>query len=236
MGRHPFDIFLDPPKEASPLPMWFWNDHIDPDGIRERLRDFHDKEVYGFVLHPRMGLPAEIPYLSDLFLDLAEVAVEEAERLGMRVILYDEGMYPSGSAHGEVVRADPSFASQCLTMRLFGAEVGQAGGVRAPASLPMPSAGVLVSLQVLRVDLSSGGFTCLEVLPLPDDRRFDAAALLAGSAALPMGVRVRCVRPGAFRRAHPGRPSRRGLAGARSTPRRRPDEPFGRRPLHRVDP
>ena len=212
MGRHPFDIFLDPPKEASPLPMWFWNDHIDPDGIRERLRDFHDKEVYGFVLHPRMGLPAEIPYLSDLFLDLAEVAVEEAERLGMRVILYDEGMYPSGSAHGEVVRADPSFASQCLTMRLFGAEVGQAGGVRAPASLPMPSAGVLVSLQVLRVDLSSGGFTCLEALPLPDDRRFDAAALLAGSAALPTGcvfaAFVQEPSGGRIRGVHPGEDSR----------------------------
>ena len=35
-----------------------------------------------------------------------------AAELGMKVVLYDEGMYPSGSAHGMVVEANPEFASK----------------------------------------------------------------------------------------------------------------------------
>ncbi len=35
---------------------------------------------------------------------MVKFAVEEDERRGMIVYLYDEGMYPSGSAHGEVVQ------------------------------------------------------------------------------------------------------------------------------------
>jgi hypothetical protein len=76
----------------------------------------------------------------------------------------------------------------------------------------MPSAGVLVSLQVLREDPSSGGFTCLEVLPLPDDRRFDAAALLEDSVALPTGrmlaAFVQEPSGGRIRGVHPGEDSR----------------------------
>ena len=64
------------------------------------------------VLHPRIGLPQEMGYLSEAFFQAIEWAVREAERLGMQVILYDEGMYPSGSACGQVVAANPAFASR----------------------------------------------------------------------------------------------------------------------------
>ncbi|MFZ4696006.1 MAG: hypothetical protein ACOYMV_12850, partial [Verrucomicrobiia bacterium] len=40
----------------------------------------------------------------------------ECARLGMKVILYDEGAYPSGSACGAVVAENPDFASRCLGM------------------------------------------------------------------------------------------------------------------------
>src|SRR5690625_7050405 len=65
---------------------------------------FKEKGVMGFVLHPRIGIPKDIIYLSDDFMELVEVAVHEADRLGMSVILYDEAMYPSGSAKGLVVQ------------------------------------------------------------------------------------------------------------------------------------
>lgn len=64
------------------------------------------------VLRPRIGLPQEMGYLSEAFFQAIEWAVREAERLGMQVILYDEGMYPSGSACGQVVAANPAFASR----------------------------------------------------------------------------------------------------------------------------
>ena len=43
-------------------------------------------------------------------------AVERASQLHMKVVLYDEAMYPSGSCHGQVVRENPAFASRGLRM------------------------------------------------------------------------------------------------------------------------
>ncbi len=36
------------------------------------------------------------------------------ERLGLRIVLYDEASYPSGSANGAVVAENPEFAARCL--------------------------------------------------------------------------------------------------------------------------
>lgn len=104
--------FTYPADEFSPMPFWFWNDMLDEEEIKRQIYDMHEKGVCGFVLHPRIGIPKDIPYLSDRFLSYVQCAVREAQKLGMRVILYDEGMYPSGSAHGMVVERNAEFASK----------------------------------------------------------------------------------------------------------------------------
>lgn len=111
--------FLQPVDEFTPIPFWFWNDKLSRDEIIRQIQDFHVKEVSGFVLHPRMGLPREMPYLSDSFMEMVEVALSEAEKLGMKVILYDEGMYPSGSACGKVVKQNSDYASRGLELREY---------------------------------------------------------------------------------------------------------------------
>ncbi|CAN7309530.1 glycosyl hydrolase [Paenibacillus sp. LjRoot153] len=108
--------FVEPPEEFSPIPFWFWNDELSQEEIIRQIHDFHSKEVNGFVIHPRMGLSHETPYLSDAYMELVEVAVSEAAKLGMSIILYDEGMYPSGSACGKVVQQNSEFASRGLRM------------------------------------------------------------------------------------------------------------------------
>ncbi|MGN1021244.1 MAG: hypothetical protein ACI4O7_12835 [Aristaeellaceae bacterium] len=110
--------FAQPGDEYTPIPFWFWNDHLTEAELARQIRDFHDRGVAGFVIHPRKGLPRSIPYMSEAYLGFVRFAVEEAARLGMRVVLYDEAMYPSGSAHGMVVRENPAFASRCLRMEL----------------------------------------------------------------------------------------------------------------------
>ena len=105
-----------PDRESTPIPFWFLNDALTDDEIVRQLTDFHDKGVYGVVLHPRIGIPESIPYLSDTFMHYIRVAVECAARLGMVIVLYDEAMYPSGSAHGQVVRENPKFASQAIIL------------------------------------------------------------------------------------------------------------------------
>ena len=101
-----------PSREYTPIPFWFLNGDLDHDEIRRRLRDFRDHGVYGVVLHPRIGLPERIGYLSEAFFGYLRTAIEEAAALDMRVVLYDEGMYPSGSACGLVVKDHPELASR----------------------------------------------------------------------------------------------------------------------------
>lgn len=105
-----------PAREFSPMPFWFLNDAFDDHEIVRQLTDFDAKGVHGVVLHPRIGVPESIRYLSDEFMHYIKTAVETAARLDMKIILYDEAMYPSGTAHGLVVKADPRFASQGLIL------------------------------------------------------------------------------------------------------------------------
>ena len=105
-----------PAREYSPLPFWFLNGDLTHKEIRRQLRDFVDHGVYGAVLHPRMGLSKRIKYLSPLFFSYLRTAVETAAELGMKIVLYDEGMYPSGSAGGLIVKANPDWASRGLAL------------------------------------------------------------------------------------------------------------------------
>ena len=113
------EAFLNPADEFSPVPFWFWNDELTEEELSRQIQDFHDKGISGFVIHPRKGLPRSIPYLSDRFMHFVRFAVEEAQRLHMHVVLYDEAMYPSGSAHGMVVQRNPEYASCCLRMEVL---------------------------------------------------------------------------------------------------------------------
>ncbi len=110
--------FLSPGSEYTPIPFWFWNDELSEAELLRQIEDFHAKGVDGFVIHPRKGLPRSIEYLSDRFMGYVRFAVEEAARRSMRVVLYDEAMYPSGAAHGLVVKENPAWASRCLRMEV----------------------------------------------------------------------------------------------------------------------
>ena len=112
MNSETLKSLLRPDSEFSPMPFWFWNDELKEDKITEQIRKMNDKGVNGFVIHPRIGLPREIPYMSEKYMSYVKCAVKEADKLKMKVILYDEGMYPSGSAHGMIVEKHPEFAAR----------------------------------------------------------------------------------------------------------------------------
>ncbi|MDQ0207656.1 glycosyl hydrolase [Alkalicoccobacillus murimartini] len=108
--------FLNPSTEYTPVPFWFWNDRLTHTEIKRQIHAFCEKGVEGFVIHPRLGLPSDIEYLSEEFMAYVKTAVSEASCLSMSVMLYDEAMYPSGSAHGRVVKDQPAYASRGLQM------------------------------------------------------------------------------------------------------------------------
>ena len=112
--------FLDhlshPAREFTPIPFWFLNGDLSDEEIHRQLTDFAAHGVYGVVLHPRMGLAKRIGYLSSTYFHYIRTAVETAAELGMAVVLYDEGMYPSGSACGQVVEGHPELASEGIAL------------------------------------------------------------------------------------------------------------------------
>jgi len=103
-----------PPAEFSLAPFWFWNDELEEAEISRQLDVFQQHGVDAFVLHPRLGLPQHLGWMSQPLLDKMHYAIGEARRRGMWVILYDEGMYPSGSSAGQVVAENPEY--QCRGM------------------------------------------------------------------------------------------------------------------------
>ncbi len=104
----------DPDREFSPAPFWFWNDDLSREELSRQMADFRAHGVYAFVIHPRAGLPRSIGWMSERMLDFMRFAVEEAKRHGMWAILYDEGMYPSGSSSGQVVAENAAYRTRAL--------------------------------------------------------------------------------------------------------------------------
>lgn len=113
------------PSEFSLFPFWFWNDRLEEAEILRQIADFEDHGVTAFVLHPRVGLPRDMGFMSETLLGFMSVAIEEAARRGMKVLLYDEGMYPSGSASGLVVASNPSLACRGLAIHETPPTVGK---------------------------------------------------------------------------------------------------------------
>jgi len=107
------DIFANPPSRFRFAPFWFWNHDLDHDEIRRQIQRMHEQGVGGFVIHGRFGLVTL--YLSDQWLDLCETAIREARRLGMKVYLYDENDFPSGTADGRVTE-NPQFRQSGLVL------------------------------------------------------------------------------------------------------------------------
>jgi hypothetical protein len=115
-----FGRFAEPPREYTLIPFWFLNDDLEERELRRQLDDFVAHGVYGVVPHARMGLPEKFAFMSDAWLEMLKYCVDCAAQRDMKVILYDEGMYPSGSCAGRVVAADPRHAARALERRAPG--------------------------------------------------------------------------------------------------------------------
>ncbi len=84
------------------------------------MDDFRAHGVHGFVIHPRVGLPRSIGFMSARMLHFVRFVVAEAAKRKMMVVLYDEGMYPSGSASGLVVKHNPAHQCRCFSAQALG--------------------------------------------------------------------------------------------------------------------
>lgn len=98
------------PNEYRPVPFWSWNYKITKPEIDRMLSEFKGNGFGGVFVHPRYGMVTE--YLSDEWFDLYSYTIEQGEKLGLDVWLYDENAYPSGFAGGLLPNQMPESYTQ----------------------------------------------------------------------------------------------------------------------------
>jgi hypothetical protein len=86
--------FLDPPRDFSPMPFWFWNGKMEGPIIQKQIRDMVDQHVYGAFLHGRDGL--ETPYFSEGWFQAIGAGLEQSRKSGFEFNFVDEYDWPSG--------------------------------------------------------------------------------------------------------------------------------------------
>ena len=99
--------FSSPSNTYRFAPFWFLNHEIEDEELIWQINEMHRNGVGGFILHARHGRIT--PYLSDEWMDRMQTCIEEADRLGMKVILYDEDNWPSGAVGGELIEQYPEY-------------------------------------------------------------------------------------------------------------------------------
>ncbi len=109
-------------KEYQSIPFWSWNDKLDPDRLRQQIRDMKAAGIGGFFMHARGGLTTE--YLSDEWLDDIKHCIDEAAKQGMDAWAYDENGWPSGFAGMKLIENPENHAHYltCEARPTFDAE------------------------------------------------------------------------------------------------------------------
>lgn len=104
----------NPANEFKPVAFWFLNHYIEEEESRRQIREMAEKGFGGIMLHARDGLLGG--YLDSHWEKFVGWAIDEAEKLGIYVYLYDELNYPSGPAGGKVFEKYPDSAMGYLVL------------------------------------------------------------------------------------------------------------------------
>ena len=101
---------------------WYWNATPTPGGIRKQLKQIAEAGFTSVYLHPMpdsfhkpiffQGM--ECGYLGKLYFQLAHVMLDECKKLGLVMMLYDEGGWPSGGVLDRLVKIHPECKSRFL--------------------------------------------------------------------------------------------------------------------------
>ena len=122
-----FKQFSNPDSFYWPGYFWSWNDTMTKDIISKQLADMasHGALTVTPLPLPQGFRPVTMPtlmtpdYMTPAYLDLFHFAAEKCHSLNMKIWLYDEGGWPSGSCLGRVVAKNPSLGAQSLSRQIF---------------------------------------------------------------------------------------------------------------------
>lgn len=108
------DSFKQPDRRYNPRPLFFWNAKPEKKSLRTILQKCREIGYggVGILAYDDCGLE----YLSEEYFSLYGVVIEEAQRLDMKICLYDEWWFPSGGAGGLLQKRYPDACARRLDM------------------------------------------------------------------------------------------------------------------------
>ncbi len=108
-------------------------DEVDEEMAREQIQHFHSLGFGGVFISAHKGHAGKLPrwyveqgkpfmrlgykgieYLSEEFIEVYRAYLDEAEKLGMRVILYDDYYFPTGQVAGQFFQQFPEYMASRL--------------------------------------------------------------------------------------------------------------------------
>ena len=123
-GGQLYTSFLDPSRDYSAMPFWFWNGKMEGPKIQEEIRNMIEQHVYGAFLHARDGL--ETPYHSEEWWQAIGAGLEQSKRSGFSFNFVDEYDWPSGEVRNiwmagnhqsEVLARKPEYRMKSLAYK-----------------------------------------------------------------------------------------------------------------------
>ncbi|HUV04958.1 MAG TPA: hypothetical protein VMX94_07595 [Armatimonadota bacterium] len=107
-----FKKFQQPDSILRPAPFWAINDRLDPQEVARQMADMIEVGLSGGFFHSRHGLITD--YLSDEWFAAMDAALEVAKEKDGYVWLYDEDLWPSGNAGGQVAGMKDEYRATTL--------------------------------------------------------------------------------------------------------------------------
>ncbi|WP_327365579.1 glycosylhydrolase-like jelly roll fold domain-containing protein [Streptomyces sp. NBC_01217] len=90
--------FADPRRDSRPTVYWYWNGPVTHDLIDTQLAELRDKGMYEVVIFPYDNAEMQPAFFTEGWFDVVEHVLQEAERTGMRVWVFNDNHFPSGRA------------------------------------------------------------------------------------------------------------------------------------------
>ncbi len=107
----------------APVPWWAWNGKLEYNQICRQLDQMRSGGITEFFIYATSGLE-EPEFLSAAWFDFVGFTIREAARRGMRIWLYDDLNWPSGTAGGRLMRDYPEYRLRPLVKQTVLANPG----------------------------------------------------------------------------------------------------------------
>lgn len=129
--------FALPDPHFGPVPFWWWSgEEVTEERIRWQLQKFREGGLRNIgIIHlaptgPQYGSVGDKPvFMSEDWWLLFEVALREAERLGMRLWFYDQIGFSGANELARLVAANPQFSGYHLRRYALGEELPEASTI-----------------------------------------------------------------------------------------------------------